>query len=285
MFSFFRSRSRLPLLNSVKEEGTLHGLLNVAIRTDTGNVRTHNEDAAVFVYPDAADVLETRGVLLLLADGMGGHNSGEVASRMATERIAEEYYKGSKEVLNSISRAFESANRAILAESRAHEQHSGMGTTCTALVIQDGRIYAGHIGDSRAYLLKNGVLQQLTTDHTLVNSLVAEGKIEAGEAATHPQRNVLLKALGIEKKADPEIKDTGFQLAGGDKLLLCSDGLYEYFDHEELREYCSVKIPPAVLAGQLVETAKQRGGHDNITVLVAGAVTGVPETKENDYDR
>lgn len=285
MFLFFRSRPRLPLLHKVKEEGALHGLLNVAIRTDTGNVRTNNEDAAVFVYPEAADVLETRGVLLLLADGMGGHNSGEVASHTAIERIAEEYYKPGKDVLSSVSRAFESANRAILTESRNNGQHSGMGTTCTALVIKGGRIYAGHIGDSRAYILKNGILQQLTTDHTLVSRLVAEGKIEAEEAATHPQRNVLLQALGIEKKVSPEIKDTGFQLSGGDKLLLCSDGLYEYFHHEELQQHCSIKIPPAVLAEQLVETARQRGGHDNITVLVAGTVTGVPETKENDYDR
>lgn len=276
----------MPLLHKVKEEGDLHGLLKVAIRTDTGNVRTHNEDAAVFAYPDAAEVLDTRGALLVLADGMGGHNSGEVASNTAIERITAEYYKaGGSDVLAAVNRAFGRTNRAIWTESRTHAQHSGMGTTCTLLVIRNRQVYAGHIGDSRAYILKNGVLQQLTTDHTLVNSLVAEGKIEAEEAGSHPQRNVLLKALGIERNIDPELKNTGFQLASGDKLLLCSDGLYEYFHHDELQHHCSVKTTPAELAEQLVETAKQRGGHDNITVIVAEAVTTVPETKENAHDR
>lgn len=281
-FSIF-SRPRLPLLHKVTEEGFVQGLLRVALKTDTGNVRTNNEDAAVFVYPDAARVLEGRGVVLALADGMGGHNSGEVASNIALEQATDGYYKaGNREVTVAITQAIEGANRAIYAESKNNTKHTGMGTTCTLLALVDRKIYMGHIGDSRAYLLQNGDLHQLTTDHTLVGSLVAEGKIEAEEAENHPQRNVLLKALGIEKKVSPEVKDTGFRLAGGDKLLLCSDGLYEYFTHEELRRFCLAHISPAALAEQLVETAKERGGHDNITVIVAEALSDVPETKEND---
>lgn len=282
MFFGFFSKSRPPLLHTVREEICVPGLLQVIIKTDTGNIRTNNEDAAAFFYPDDPALLNTKGVMLVLADGMGGHNSGEVASGLALEEVAREYYRPRKrEVIPAVMRGIEKANRAIYHKSKNHVEHSGMGTTCTLLLIKEQKIYVGHVGDSRAYILKNGSLHALTTDHTLVNSLVEEGKITAEEAESHPQRNVLLQALGVDQKVNPEVKDTGFELAPGDRLLLCSDGLYEYFSHEELRRYGLAAIPPATWAEQLVETAKERGGHDNITVVVAEALSDVPETKEN----
>jgi len=282
MFFGFFSRPRSPLLHTVREEALIPGVLQVIIKTDTGNIRTNNEDAAAFFYPDDSSLLNTKGVMLVLADGMGGHNSGEVASNMTVEGVAREYYRNAnREVIPAVRRAVERVNRAIYDKSKNHVQHSGMGTTCTLLLIKEQKIYVGHVGDSRAYIFKNGSLHSLTTDHTLVNSLVEEGKITEEEAESHPQRNVLLKALGIDKKISPEVRDTGFGLAPGDRLLLCSDGLYEYFSHEELRRFGLAALSPALWAKQLVETAKERGGHDNITVVVAEALSDIPETKEN----
>ncbi len=163
--------------------------LYVVIRTDLGNVRTNNEDAASYVRMADDAIRQTRGFLLIVADGMGGHNAGEVASKIAIDTISQEYFKGSNgnNFEKALGKAFNTANKKILELASAHEAYKGMGTTCTAVVVTATAIYFAHAGDSRAYLYKNKSLSRVTEDHTYVKQLVNNGDITAEEADGHPQ--------------------------------------------------------------------------------------------------
>jgi PPM family protein phosphatase len=248
---------------------TEHTDLKVVIKTDLGNIRTNNEDAAS--YHRIAEGLNghERGLLLIVADGMGGHQAGEVASKMAVDVVNEEYYhmpgqSFEKMLLN----AFQSANRKIYQLASSDEKYKGMGTTCTALVVAGRSVYFAHAGDSRAYLLKRNSLIRITEDHTYVQELVSKGDITSLEADTHPQRNILTNAMGTKPGLRVDTGICNVPIDPGDRLLLCSDGLYDYLNDSEIA---------AVLGGQtlrdaaeyFISEAKKRGGHDNITVVLA----------------
>lgn len=246
------------------------GSLHVTVLSDLGNIRTNNEDTGMFYKVADEQVIRAKGYLLLVADGMGGHNAGEVASRMAGEIISREYFKHANNggVEKNLANAFTLANKTIFEKARADKSLSGMGTTCTALVVIGETVYYAHVGDSRAYIQKGDTITQITEDHTYVQELVNKGDISAAEAATHPKRNILTNAMGTK----PDLRiDTGkcsLSFEANDRLLLCSDGLYDYFTDAEmgaLLKQGALKNVAATLIGQ----AKARGGHDNITVVLA----------------
>ena len=244
--------------------------IKVVIRTDLGNLRTNNEDAASFFRVKEENLIRERGYLLLVADGMGGHQAGEVASNMAVEIISREYYKSGKqpETEKLLARAFQTANKKIFELSSSNEKYRGMGTTCTALVILDKKIFFAHAGDSRAYLLKDKSLTKLTEDHTYVQQLVKNGNITQAEAETHPQRNILTNAMGTK----PEMRvDTG-EYPGNfdqqDRVMICSDGLYDYLSDKEIAGTLSLETLEQA-ADYFIAEAKRRGGKDNITVAMA----------------
>lgn len=239
--------------------------VRAVIVTDVGMVRETNEDFARFVRP--SQEFEQLGFLGVVADGMGGHQAGEVASALAVQTIIKEYYSKKANRKQNLIKAMDKANTVVLKTSKANSENKGMGTTCTAAVVFNNQIILGHIGDSRLYLYQNDLLTQCSTDHTYVQELINQNIISEEEAETHPQRNVLTKVMGTRPEIQPEIKKVDMNFEEGDRLLICSDGLYEYFTKEELEMELSDPVLSAV-AHRLVDTAKERGGQDNITVML-----------------
>lgn len=229
-----------------------------AVATHPGNVRPGNEDS---VWPSTSGAGEGP-VLVMVADGMGGAVAGEVASSLAVESARHSEGDLADRVLD--------ANRAILEEVDRRPQLRGMGTTLTLFELDaDGVASFAHVGDSRAYLLRDGDLTQLTEDHTVVNMYLQTGAIAPEEAANHPQRSLITRAVGLTPDLDV---DTGnLSLEPGDRLLLCSDGVNGMIDDGEIREALSVESGEEA-AWLLVEKANLAGGHDNITALVVDVV-------------
>jgi PPM family protein phosphatase len=250
---------------------TTVGELRVVVLSDLGNIRKNNEDIGMFFRIADSEVALQKGYLLVVADGMGGHEAGEVASRIAAETVSEYYFntEASLSIEKSLTKSLAAANKRIYNMSAANKMYKGMGTTCTCVAVVGDAIYFGHVGDSRAYLIKaNQSIEQITTDHTYVQELVKNGEISIEEAAHHPKRNILTNAMGT--KPDTMI-DTGMhqtKLGEGDRILLCSDGLYEYVKDDEM---VSILLNRNLheAAAIFIQEAKKRGGHDNITVVLA----------------
>ena len=189
--------------------------------TDVGCVRTNNEDAARFIRPADLLVRSNKGFLAIVADGMGGHAAGEIASQMAVETIGKTYYRREESPEESLFLAFTKANRSIWQMAGRNARQRGMGTTCTAVVVCESKLYLAPVGDSRLYLLKNGQLLQLSTDHTYVQMLVQQGVITPMEAEKHPERNVLTRAMGTHNKVEIDVEVIPYVLENDDRLLLC----------------------------------------------------------------
>lgn len=229
-------------------------MLTWATGTHQGRIRDNNQDS---VYP-TEDGSTTDSLLILVADGMGGHVAGEVASSLAVEAAVSADGSPGQRVM--------AGNDAVVAAAEADPSLRGMGTTISlAEVHPDGRVVIGHVGDSRVYLLRNEQLYQLTTDHTLVAELQASGKITAEQALVHPQRSVVTRAAGLtyDMIAD-ELEE---RLEDGDRLILCSDGLNGMIDNETISQLAASSSLHEVV-WSLIEAANQAGGHDNITVAV-----------------
>jgi len=231
-----------------------------AMLTDTGCVRPANEDAVAYVIPSANDPNAARGSLLILADGMGGHEAGEVASGLAIEVVRRVYYARAEPVPDSLLIAFEAANRAILEHGRKFPECKGMGTTCTALVVQEDRLWLAHVGDSRAYLLRNGNLKQLSADQSLHAELIREGLLSKAEAATAAGGNVILQALGISADIDPDVWEKGIPLKAGDIIILCSDGLWNMVENAAIAEIAGSRVPEEACK-DLIAAALAAGGY------------------------
>jgi len=253
--------------------------VKVVIKTDLGNVRTNNEDSGSFFKVADENIIREKGYLLLVADGMGGHNAGEVASKMAVEIIGEEYFKqnGDNNKERILSKAFNTANKKIFDLASVNDGYRGMGTTCTALVIAGKTVCYAHAGDSRAYLYKNKSMTRLTEDHTYVQQLVKNGDITPEEAETHPQRNILTNAMGTKPHLRVDTGKSSITFDQNDRLLLCSDGLYDYLNDNELSEALHYESLQDA-ADYLVAEAKRRGGKDNITVVLAEKLLTSKET-------
>ncbi len=289
MFWKKKNKDKAEAVDAAAEAITAN--MKVVIRTDLGNVRTNNEDAGSFFKVAGENAMHSKGYLLLVADGMGGHNAGEVASKMAVEAIREEYFRNGSDSNRekSLQKAFETANKKIFEAASSNEGYRGMGTTCTAVVVAGQYLFYGHAGDSRAYLLKNNELHRLTEDHTYVQQLVKNGDITAAEAETHPQRNILTNAMGTKPSLRVDTGKSEFLFEQGNRLLLCSDGLYDYMTDAELAAALQKESLQEV-ADYLIAEAKRRGGKDNITVVLAErtetpAAGGIKLTRDADLPK
>jgi len=244
-----------------------------AMRTDTGLVRTLNEDSVAWVTPHDDDAANRRGSLALVADGMGGHAAGEVASALAADVVRRLYYGLDGPIPQVLGSAFAAANRAIIEYAQEHPECRGMGTTCTVLAFRDSQAWLAHIGDSRAYLLRDRHLIQLSEDQTLVAKLVSEGTITQAEADQSPMHNVILQALGTTANIKPMIGAKGLPLQSGDVLILCSDGVSNMVPDGKIAELAS-RLPPQEACDALIEAALAAGGHDNASLGVFSVTAG-----------
>lgn len=248
--------------------------------SDVGRVRTVNEDS---VWIGATRHGYTLGII---ADGMGGHLAGDTASRLALETMRNTLEdlppeKAGGELSEALSSAIIAANRTVFIESSRDEKYHNMGTTVVAALLNGAEGYIGHIGDSRAYLIKDSAAIQLTEDHTLVNELFKNGQISLEELGSHPRRNVLLRALGTDAEVQADMAPVS--LAPGELLLLCSDGLSNFVSQEHLGKVAGIhEIPLEERADRLLQLALLAGGGDNISVamLEHQGEAAVPETKE-----
>ena len=230
--------------------------VEAGVATDLGKVREGNEDSYLMDPPL---------LLYAVADGMGGHRGGEVASRLALETVESLARAGT----GTLAEQVHEANRTVFERSQRDRRVTGMGTTLTAAMIFDDAVHLAHVGDSRAYLLRAGAFRQLTEDHTLVARMVKAGEISAGEAEVHPHRNVLTRALGTEP--DVEVDEGRVGLMDGDRLLLCSDGLFGMVTEDQIQAILETEPDPQHAADRLVRAANRAGGIDNITALVLDA--------------
>jgi PPM family protein phosphatase len=238
--------------------------------TDPGRTRRHNEDSYVIEPP-----------LFAIADGMGGAQAGEVASRLATAALKESGVNGGGE--RRITDLIQEANRRVYDRSSSDPNTSGMGTTITVALVENDEVAFGHVGDSRAYLIRDAQMEQLTEDHSLVNELLKTGKLSPEEAETHPQRSVITRALGTDP--DVDVDTFSVRAENGDLFLLCSDGLTDMVSEESILDVVERNrgdIDGALRA--LVKAANRGGGQDNITVvafeIADGALSHDGDTRE-----
>ncbi len=246
----------------------------IATLSDTGRVRSHNEDAA-------AEFERASGHrLLVVADGMGGHRGGATASRVAVEAIGAVFQRSTLDPELMLREAMSMANERVHRMSAEDPELRGMGTTVVSLFLgTNGSGFVAHIGDSRAYCIRGGQIEALTSDHSVVGQMVRQGLITTTQAAVHPRRNEILRSVGVEAAVEPELRAVSLQ--SGDRFLLCSDGLSGMLSDEEIAAVVR-REDPARAVQTLVEAANTRGGTDNITVQIvailesAGAGARVP---------
>ena len=248
--------------------------IELANLTDPGCVRERNEDYYCYFEPDDDDAFRARGRLLVVADGMGGHEGGEIASGIAVEMVRQTWSSGAGDPSELLIAALGKAHAAIQDYAREHPELAGMGTTCTAAALIGGLLYYGHVGDTRLYLIRGGAIRRVTHDHSLVQRLVDTGVITEAQAADHPDRNVLVAALGMSGAVSVDVPDAAIPLEPGDTLLICTDGLHGLVSEPELAD-AATRSEPRQACRQLVQMARDRGGPDNITLQIV-RVDGAP---------
>lgn len=237
--------------------------MEVGFKSDKGLRRANNEDACFVLLPDRVYVV---------CDGVGGGNSGEIASRTAVNEVANyvlehpvDSLSGKYEIVNYLQDCLEKANRKIYNMACTYEENTGMATTSIVIHVSEGKAYISNIGDSRVYLYRGTQLVQLTEDHTYVNSLVKAGIISEEQALTDSRKNVITKALGAEATVEPDFFQV--ELEEGDLMVACTDGLYDELDDEEMKLVLSKKQTMSEMCAEFVLRANTNGGHDNITVV------------------
>lgn len=231
--------------------------------TDKGAVRSDNQDSfLVEVLPCSNN---KNSLIAIVADGVGGANAGNVASRTAVEVIKNFNLDNDKTPHLALKKAIEAANCEIYEQSQSNKEYQGMATTCSVLVIKGDQAIIGHVGDSRIYRIRNGNIEKLTEDHTLPMRLFKSGEITRTELSDHPQSHILTNALGSSENVEIDI--TTSLLNENDAYIICSDGLYKYFTDEELMDFVT-STPLDSSPEKLVAMAYERGGSDNITVIV-----------------
>ena len=242
--------------------------IEVASLSDVGCQRENNEDALSYWEAQSDDEFQRKGRLALVADGMGGYEGGQEASRLAVETILDVYdHDPAPDPRDALLNGFRAAHERIRQYADAHPEFQGMGTTCTALALNDLRLYYVHVGDSRLYLVRRKVISRLTKDHSYVGRLVESGILNSEEAERHPQRHILTAALGAGGEVVADSPATPVPLEGGDTLVLCTDGLWGLVhEHEILKVVDEHKASTA--CSELVKMARERGGPDNITVQI-----------------
>lgn len=239
---------------SKAEENLPAGILS-AFRTDVGKVRANNQDA-----PIVSEKLRLYGV----ADGMGGHKGGEVASTSARDNLLREL-EGKTPSVAALSGAIEEVNRQIYHQQEHDDALTGMGTTLSVLWMSDNFVYIGHVGDSRVYLLRDGEFKQMTLDHSLVEQLVREGVLTEEEAQNHPMRNIITRAIGTDESVEVDV--VVVERRKGDLWLACSDGLHGLVDDRQMRDALR-QYAPEKAADVLLKAALDAGGRDNVTLVI-----------------
>ena len=240
-------------------------MIKAYAKSDKGNVRETNED--YFYISNSLDQIQ----LFLLADGMGGYNGGEIASQLAIqtaknyiENNFKDIEKDRDSIIQLLGSSMEYANMVVYEKAKENPELQGMGTTLEICLIYNNKAYIGHVGDSRIYRVRKQFIRKLTQDHSYVQKLVKEGTITNEQAAHHPQKNMLMKALGCNAFLEPDVMVKGF--LKDDILIICSDGLTNLVDQQTIYEMASKNIEQATK--DLVNLANDRGGYDNITVIV-----------------
>jgi serine/threonine protein phosphatase PrpC len=242
--------------------------IEVASLTDVGRQRTNNEDSYLYWEPDSDEEFLRKGRLAVIADGMGGYEGGQEASRLAVETLRHVYeHAFGADPQATLLEALESAHQTIQRYAVEHPQFHGMGTTCTAVAIVGRQLHFAHVGDSRLYHIRAEAISKLTRDHSYVGRLVESGIVRSEDAEFHPQRHVLTAALGSGRQVVPHAPDHAFPLEEGDTLVLCTDGLWGVVGDLDLVRIAT-STSPAEACLRLVKMALERGGPDNITVSV-----------------
>lgn len=249
----------------------VHALLRVGFKTDLGRIRENNEDKFDMIEPTDAGFLATKGRLYGVADGMGGHSAGQIASEIALKTVIQNYYRDpSPHIIDSLRHAINEANTLVYETAQLIPERQGMGTTLTVGVIREDRLTVAHVGDSRAYVIRDGEPRQLTHDHSLVAEQVRQGAMTLEDAANSPLRNIILRSIGTGPQVQPDFFEEIIQT--GDIIVLCSDGLTGHVLPHEIVEIVATQEArrrgPSLAAYRLVDLANTRGGRDNITVVV-----------------
>lgn len=244
--------------------------------TDRGQVRGHNEDSGGIYYNKSGQMLA------IVADGMGGHQAGDVASQLAVENIQQHWQKTTKvkdpgEAETWLKEILKEANQTIYSLSIQKEDLVGMGTTIVVSIHGKDFMTVGHIGDSRCYLHNENGFKQITEDHSLVNELVRTGQISVEDANHHPRKNIVLKALGTEKEVTADIQSLEWE--NGDILLLCSDGLTDKMSNTTLLDFIELDKQVDEICQALIDLANERGGEDNISLVM---IRNIPTEKEGE---
>ena len=257
----------------------VHGKLSWALRSEPGDVRPHNEDFAAVHVPGIPDDAWTQSPLFVVADGLGGHAAGEVASRLATEAVLEAWRSSSPgQARQSLRAAVRAANAAVY-DAALEAGRKGMGTTLTVLALAGQEAVVAHVGDSRAYLVRRGVCSQLTTDHSRAAEMLRMKLITPEQAATHPGRSMLTRSLGGDPTIQVDVATS--DLAQDDVFVLCSDGLWDAVSRSEITSVAEGigggELPtPAEAADALVDLALKRGTPDNVTAVVVQVTSSRP---------
>jgi PPM family protein phosphatase len=242
--------------------------IEAASLTDVGLQRADNEDSDLYWEPDSEDDFRRKGRLAVVADGMGGYEGGQEASRLAVETVRyiydRDFHDDPQQALVS---GLESAHANIHRYAVEHPEFRGMGTTCTAISIVADQLYFAHVGDSRLYLVREERISRLTRDHSYVGRLVESGIVRSEDAESHPQRHILTAALGSGREVVPHVPEQPIQLESDDILILCTDGLWSLIQERELADISAAYAPPDACA-RLMQIALQRNAPDNVTMVI-----------------
>jgi PPM family protein phosphatase len=238
--------------------------------SDLGRVRSENQDSYGKFPDDSDDITSAKGQLFIVADGMGGQKGGREASSIALNTIKQQYFTDpDTDIAKSLLRALQQANEAVYQYSTTHVGFTNMGTTCSALVLKDNRAYIAHVGDSRVYRITKGGIVQVTDDHSNVAEMQRRGLLTKEEAKNHTERSYLYRAIGVRPEVPIDMIEP-IQLSTAETFLLCSDGLVNHVEDDEIMRILKTHSPKEACE-ELVAMANDRGGYDNITVLVAHA--------------
>ncbi|MEZ6195385.1 MAG: Stp1/IreP family PP2C-type Ser/Thr phosphatase [Planctomycetota bacterium] len=241
--------------------------VEIACTSDVGMVRKENQDHFGILHPEDPEERLRQGALVVVADGMGGHSGGIIASHTTVDTILEVFGRGEACTMRAmVGDAIRAANDAVRAKAEADPALREMGTTCVALHVRGPHVLIGHLGDSRCYLVRDDRLEQVTRDHTYLNELIDMGLLTSEQAQNHPDRNIITRCVGMAQQLDIDFNRRSSRV--GDRYVLCSDGLTNMVDDSEILEI-TLAHPPKEASEKLVALANERGGDDNITVAIA----------------
>lgn len=241
--------------------------MKISVKSDKGLLREKNEDSVQVINGK-----EGIPVTFIIADGMGGHNSGEIASRLAVNYVADfiaanpAMFLDESVITDSIKTVMNNANDFVYTSSIKEESNYGMGTTLIVAVLLNNRMYIGHVGDSRVYIIREGNIKKITTDHTYIEELVRNGSLTREQAEKHPKRNIITRSIGCSEEV---LVDTYYyEVEEDDVFIFCTDGLTNMLCEEEIKSIILENEDPEVACNELIRRANEEGGEDNITVIL-----------------